>query len=219
MIGLRWGGQRAGPVGWLAALVIAFLSFGLTPQTLWVSQLKGLYLSFTVLLILWPAMFLYYIVDGLGGIMAIAAKLRALVPDHGLLLVMLAWAFSGMLEGLAGYGLPIAVVSPMLVGLGVPAVLAVIASAVGHSWAVTFGNMGIVYQTLLFVTHMDGAALAPVAALLMGFACLACGLLVAWILKEARLWPVITVIAVVMAGVQYEMAVSGLARSAQQTGF
>ncbi len=210
MIALKWGGQQAGPLGWLVAVVIAFLAFGLTPEAFWVSQLKGLYLSFTVLLILWPAMFLYYIIDGMGGIMAVAAKLKMLVPDHGLLIVMLAWAFSGMLEGLAGYGLPIAVVSPMLVGLGVPAIVAVVASAVGHTWAVTFGNMGIVYQTLLFVTNMDGAALAPVAALLLGFACLACGLVVARILKEGRLWPVVTLMAIVMAGVQYAMAVSGL---------
>lgn len=210
MIGVRWGGQQAGPVGWLAGLVIAFAYFGLTPQALWVSQLKGLYLSFTVLLILWPAMFLYHLVDGFGGIMAIASYLKRLVADQGLLLIMLTWAFSGMLEGLAGYGLPIAVVSPMLVGMGVSPVLAVTASAVGHSWAVTFGDMGIVYQTLISVTGINGASLAPIAAFLLGLACLFCGLLAAFILKQGRLWPMVALIAVFMAGVQYAMAVLNL---------
>jgi lactate permease len=210
MVWLRWGGQRVGPIGWFVGLVIGFADFGLTPQALLVSQLKGLYLSFTVLLILWPALFLYYLVDRIGGIQAIAHSLKGLVNDHGLLVVMLAWSFASMLEGLAGFGLPIAVVSPMLVGLGVSPIIAVAATAVGHSWSVTFGDMGVVYQTLTSVTKMDGAALAPYAALSLGLACLACGLAAAWILKQGRLWFVIIPLAVVMAGVQYLLAVSGL---------
>ncbi len=210
MVWLRWGGQRVGPIGWLVGLVVGFAAFGLTPQVLVVSQLKGLYLSFTVLLILWPAMFLFHLVDRIGGIQAIAHRLKELVSDHGLLVVMLAWSFTGMLEGLAGFGLPIAVVAPMLVGLGVSPVIAVAATAVGHSWSVTFGDMGVIYQTLISVTHADGALLAPVAALFLGLACLACGLAAAWILKQWRLWLAILPLAAVMGGVQYLLAISGL---------
>jgi len=45
MIGQHWSGQRAGFTGWLAGLLIAVLSFGLTPEVLWVSQAKGLLLA------------------------------------------------------------------------------------------------------------------------------------------------------------------------------
>jgi lactate permease len=210
MVWLRWGGQRVGPIGWLVGLIVGFTAFGLTPQTLMVSQLKGLYLSFTVLFILWPAMFLYHLVDRIGGIQAIAHSLQRLVSDHGLLVVMLAWSFTSMLEGLAGFGLPIAVVAPMLVGLGVSPIIAVAATAVGHSWSVTFGDMGVVYQTLISITRMDGAVLAPAAAFSLGLACLACGLASAWILKQGRLWFAILPLAVVMGGVQYLLAISGL---------
>jgi lactate permease len=203
MVWLRWGGQRVGPIGWFGGLVVGFTAFGLTPQALLVSQLKGLYLSFTVLLIIWPAMFLYHLVDQIGGIQATAHSLRKLVGDQGLLIVMLAWSFAGMLEGLAGFGLPIAVVSPMLVGLGVSPMIAVAATAVGHSWSVTFGDMGVIYQTLISITRVDGAALAPAAALFLGLACLACGLAAAWILKQGRLWFVIFPLAAVMGGIQY----------------
>src|SRR5512139_3815070 len=99
MIGPRWGAQKAGPASWLCGVVVAWLAFGLTPEVLWVSQARGLLLSLFVLAVLWPALLLYNIVDRTGGIRAIAAGLERAVGDRGLLLLLLAWAFSGLLEG------------------------------------------------------------------------------------------------------------------------
>ena len=65
-----------------------------------------LLLSLYVLAVLWPALLLYHIVDRAKGIDSIAAGLAGTVGDRGLLLVLVAWAFSGLLEGLAGFGLP-----------------------------------------------------------------------------------------------------------------
>ncbi len=210
MILLRWGGQRAGPAGWLAGLLIALLFFGLNGPILWVSQLKGLFLSLVVLAILWPALLLYNIVDQTGGIRAIALGLERWVGVRGLLLVLLAWAFSGLLEGLAGFGLPIAIVAPMLVGLGVPAVQAVAAVAVGHAWSVTFGDMSVIFQTLAAITGRSPAELAPMSALFLGIACIACGIGAALILKQSRFIPVVMLIGALMGAVQYGLAVTPL---------
>lgn len=211
IVGLRWGVQKAGPVSWLAGLLIAWLAFGMTYQVLWVSQARGLFLSLFVLAVLWPALLLYNIVDCAGGIHAIAAWLKRSISDHGLLLVIIAWAFSALLEGLAGFGLPIAVVAPMLVSLGVAPVLSVAAVAVGHAWAVTFGDMGVIFQTLVGVTRMDPALLAPSAALVLGVACLVCGLCAAFLLGHLRQWPRVLGLGLLMAAVQYLLAVGGLA--------
>lgn len=210
MLFLRWGGQRAGPAGWLAGLLVAWLAFGLNWPVLWVSQLKGFILSLFVLLILWPALLLYNVVDASGGIRAIAQGLERWVGSRGLLLVVLAWAFSGLLEGLAGFGLPIAIVAPMLVGLGVPAVQAVAAVAVGHAWSVTFGDMSVVFQTLAAIVDLPQAGLAPLAALFLGAACVACGVSAALILRQARHIPLVIGLGCLMALVQYGLAVSPL---------
>ncbi len=210
MILLRWGGQRAGPAGWLAGLIIALLFFGLNGSILWVSQLKGLFLSLVVLVILWSALLLYNIVDQTGGIRAIAQGLEQRVGVRGLLLILLAWAFSGLLEGLAGFGLPIAIVAPMLVGLGVPAIQAVAAVAVGHAWSVTFGDMSVIFQTLAAITGRTTDELAPMSALFLGLACIACGLSTALILKQSRFIPVIMPIGAVMGIVQYLLAITPL---------
>lgn len=210
MIFLNWNGQRAGALGWVAGLAVAGLAFGLNWPVLWVSQLKGLFLSFFVLAILWPALLFYKMIDQTGGIQAIARALEAWVGDRGLLLILLAWAFSGLLEGLAGFGLPIAIVAPMLAGLGVPAVQAVAAVAVGHVWAVTFGDMSVVFQTLMAVTGLPQADLAPLSGLFLGAACLLSGLACAAILGYKRHVPVIIVAGVIMAAVQYAVAVTPL---------
>ncbi|HEY3341553.1 MAG TPA: L-lactate permease, partial [Anaerolineae bacterium] len=210
MLLLHWGGQRAGPAGWLAGIVVAVVAFGLTPQVLWVSQVKGALLALYVLAVLWPALLLYNVVNQVGGIRAIALALEQTITDRPLLLIVLAWAFSGVLEGLAGFGLPIAVVAPMLTTLGVPPVMAVAAVAVGHSWSVTFGDMGVIFQTLAGVTHYDAAYLAPAAAAMLGLVCVACGLAAARILHTGKRWPFILLLAILMAATQYILAVSGL---------
>jgi lactate permease len=98
MVGLRWSALRAGLTAWLVCIFIAAVMFGLTFQVWWVSQAKGLLLSLYVLMVLWPALFLYRLVDQAGGIRAIADGLSGTIADRGLLLVVTAWAFSGALE-------------------------------------------------------------------------------------------------------------------------
>lgn len=210
MIGPRWSAQKAGPASWLCGMIIAALAFGMTPGVLWVSQARGLLLSLYVLAVLWPALLLYHIVDRAKGIHSIAAGLAGTVGDRGLLLVLVAWAFSGLLEGLAGFGLPIAVVSPMLVTLGVAPITAVAAVAVGHAWSVSFGDMGVIFQTLSGVTQLDPEFLAPISAGMMGAACLLCGLAAARILGQTRLWKQVLGLGLVMAAVQYGLAVNGI---------
>jgi lactate permease len=206
----RWPGQRAGLAGWAVGGLCAVSVFSLSWDAWWVSQLKGLYLTFYVLAVLWPALFLYHLVDRAGGVLAVSRQLETLVAESGFLALLLAWSFSGMLEGLAGFGMPIAIIAPMLVGLGVSPVRAVAAVAVGHAWSVTFGDMGVIFQTLVNLVNVPGNELAPLCAFLLGVACLGCGLGAAFLLGEARRWPFVLGLGVLMGAVQYALATSGL---------
>jgi len=210
MTALRWGGQHAGPLGWLMGLYVAFIAFGLNLEIFWVSQLKGILLSVFVLWVIWPALFLFNVVDQAGGIQAISKVLEQLITDRGILLIVVAWAFSGMFEGLAGFGLPIAIVAPMLVRLGTPPIIAVASVAIGHAWSVTFGDMGVVFQTLIALVNVNAVELAGNASLILGIACLLCGLAAAIILKQGTRWPVVLVLALIMSFVQYGFAISNL---------
>jgi lactate permease len=210
MIGRRWGAHTAGMAGWAAGLAVGALSFGLTPQIVWVSQAKGLLLSGFVLAVMWPALFLYHWNDANGGIAAVARLLETAIPNRGMCRLLLAWSLSGLLEGLAGFGLPIAVVAPMLAALGVPPLRAVAAVAVGHCWAVTFGDMGVIFQTLVAVVGLDAGTLVPWAGLLLGVSCLFCGLGAAAILGELRQWPKVVLLSALIGTTQYGLAAAGL---------
>ncbi len=210
LAGLRWSIARAGAASFAVALLVAWLEFGLTPSILVISQLRGVLLSLYVMAVIWPALLFFNLINGIKGIDALANGLEMAVGNRGLLLVVIAWVFSGMLEGIAGFGIPIAVVAPILVALGVAPLLAVASVAVGHAWAVTFGSMGIGIQTLGAVLQIDPIIFMPATALLISIACFLCGLATAWILKQLHTWPFILLITVVLSPILYGLANSQL---------
>ncbi len=210
MLFLRWSSPLAGLAGWCCGLLVAFLAFGLNWQIFWVSQAKGLLLTLSVMLMLWPAIFLYNIVDQIGGIRAIALALQDMVHDKGWLLILQAWMLSATIESLAGFGLPIAMVAPLLITLGVFPVLAVAASAVGHTWASSTGGMAISLRVLSDITHYSPEALFPAAALLLGLSIILSGLAVAFMLGEKKQWWRVLITGFIAAGAHYLAGLSGL---------
>ena len=210
MVFYRLNGQIAGSIGWVLSIAIAFSVFGLNFSGILISQLKGIYLSIFVLAIVWPALTLYQLINQLGSVKALATWISLSMRSDGLLQVGLAWAFSGMIEGIAGFGLPVAIVSPILVGIGVSPVVAVAATAVGHSWSVTFGDMGVIFETLIAITRFDPKLVLPPAGLMLGISCLLCGWGAMFLLKQSKYWWQISLVAILMASTQYLFAWIGL---------
>jgi len=210
MLVFRAGSHIAGMAGWVAGMVVAFFAFGLNWDVLWVSQVKSLMVTFNVLLVIWPALFLYHLVDQAGGIRAIALALEGVIPDRGWLLVVQAWMLTAVIENLSGFGLPIAIASPMLIALGVPPITAVAASAVGHTWAVTMSGMALAFRTLVDVTGSNAAELFPTTALLLGMIVMLTGLAVMFILKQKVHWWRVLILGVVVAATQYLTGMIGM---------
>jgi lactate permease len=214
MVGLRWGGNRAGPVGWLVAMAVAWLVFGAGPDVLAYSQVRGVLLTLYVLYIIWMALVLYRVVDEAGAIAVIGQGITRLTSEPTMQLLLMAWAFSAFLQGVAGFGVPIAVVAPLLIGLGFAPVVAVAAVAIGHSWSVTFGDMASSFQALMAATGLPGEVLAPWSAFFLGVACIGCGIATAWTFRYRQslrtAWPALLLMGTAMAGVQAALATSGL---------
>mgnify|MGYP000995049887 CR=1 FL=1 len=214
MLVFRWGGSRAGGLGWFTAVIVAVLAFGAGFELLAYAQVKAVLLSLDVLFIIWSALLLFNIAREAGAIRMIGRALPAMTGDRVMQSLLIGWLMVSVLQGMGGFGVPVAVCAPLLVGLGYSPVQAVAMAAIGHGWAVSFGSLASAFQTLMAITGLPGEVLAPFTALFLGIACIPSGLLVALIgngwkgLKRA-LAPVL-VIGLVMGVVQYLLATSGL---------
>ncbi len=214
MIGFKWGGGRAGAAGWFTALVVSVVFFGADTRLLAFAQTKGVLLSLYVLYIVWMALVLYNVVQETGAIETIGAGIKRLTANKAVQLLILGWVFSSLLQGVAGFGVPIAVVGPLLMGLGFPAGLSVAVPAIGHSWSVTYGDMASSFQALIAVTGLDGLFLAHWSSVFLGLTTFLCGLAVVHLyggLAAIRQSLVaILIIGTVMAVTQYFLSVTGL---------
>lgn len=107
--------------------------------------------------------------------------------------LIVAFCFSGILEGLAGFGAPVAIASAMLLTLGVKPLKAATATIVGNAINVGFGAMAIPVTTAAKLGGADAAQVAQDMGHITWIFCLFIPLLVLFILDGARgvkeLWP------------------------------
>lgn len=74
--------------------------------------------------------------------------------------LMLAWAFGALLEGTVGFGIPWAVVAPLLIGFGIPDLDAIRVAALANNAPVSYGALGAPILALASVTGMPLMALS-----------------------------------------------------------
>jgi lactate permease len=213
MLGLRWGAVQASIAGYLAAIVIAILYFGTGAKLLEFAHVKALLSSLDVLLIIWAAFLFYRVTDEAGAVKQIGEALPHLTADRGMQALVIGWGFAAFLQGVGGFGVPVAVVAPILVGLGFAPISAIIIPSIGSGWAVTFGSLGSAFQALLSTTGLSSSDLAFPSALFLGIAALITGLLVlhctvGWG-RMIRLVPVAILLGIIMGTVQLIVAVWG----------
>lgn len=214
MVGFRWNGARAGIAGWITALIIAAFRFGAGPEMLFWAQVRGIFQALYVLYIIWGALLFFRVTEADGTLDTMSAALKQLSPGRALQALLLAWVFASFLQGVGGFGVPVAVVAPILVGLGFPALEAVIMPSLGHAWAISFGSLGSSFYALTAATGLAGATIAPWMALALGLVCFQVGFAVLWIAggKEAlkeNLLPMLSM-AIVMSVTQWLAALAGL---------
>jgi lactate permease len=178
---LRWEAPKAGAGAWFVSLAVAWGGFGADARLLALANSKGVSLSIFVLLIIWGAVFLYTVAAKAGAIKVIGNTLMKVTDDRLLRCLLFAWCFTSVLQGLAGFGVPVAVVAPIMVIMGYTPLTAVAACLVGHSWAITFGSMGSSYIAIQLVTGLPGEVIGPVMALLFSIAVFTTGFGVAHI--------------------------------------
>ena len=183
---LKWKTSRVGSIALLIAVITAYCIFGADVRLVAFANCKGLSLSLYVLLIIWGAIFLFNIADKAGAINVIGQTIRNISNDRLIQCLLLAWCFTSLLQGLAGFGVPVAIVAPIMVAIGFEPLTAVATCLIGHSWAISFGSMGSSYNSIQLVTKIPGEIIGPCMALSFAIPILATGLEVAHIYEGKK---------------------------------
>ncbi len=157
MLGLGWSAARAGLVG----LLLAALGAQAPSLPLFAGVLaEGGFHTLAIVAILWPALALHAQQERGGALQQLRGLLAARDAAPALQALLLGWCVALFFEGAAGFGAPIALVAPLLVGLGLAPLQAVLLALVGHALGVCFGALGTPVAALAAVSAVDAALIA-----------------------------------------------------------
>jgi lactate permease len=200
---------QASLVGLAVALAVAILVWQL-PALLAVDSVAA-----GAVFALWPIMWI--VVNGLVlyNIAVLSGRfdafkrwvLQHLPNDRRVVLIVIGFCFGALLEGVAGFGTPVAVTSSLLILLGLQPVDAVVYTLIFNTAPVAFGALGAPITTLAAVTGLHDATLgAMVGRQLPFFAFMLPTYAVVMYsgFKSLRaLWPVLLVAGGSFAGAQF----------------
>jgi len=163
LIFIKFSVVKSATISLILALVIALTAYGLPILNLPIAVGKALWLALFVSLIVWFAILLYHMVRDFKALEVINENLKSFIGDKFVAFLLLAWMFTGLLQGMSGFGVPAVVVTPILIALGYPGIKALAGALIGHSWAVTFGNLGAAYYVIQGITGVPYDELAHAA--------------------------------------------------------
>ena len=129
-------------LGLLASLIVAIFAFRMPVLMAASAASEGIvYGIFPITWIVLTAIFLFELTRESGHHDDLMAIFSMISTDVRVLGVLIAFSFCAVLEALAGFGAPVAIVGVMLVAIGIPPLKAAVTVLVGNTFAVPFGAM------------------------------------------------------------------------------
>ena len=142
LVMLRWPASRAMPIAYVVAAALALFVWQLPIPKILAASINGLIIAGTLIYIIFGAILLLNTLQQSGAMNTIRQGFSDITPDRRIQVIIIAWLFGTFIEGSAGFGTPAAVAVPLMVGLGFPAMAAVVAGMIIQSTPVSFGAMG-----------------------------------------------------------------------------
>ncbi|PIV86798.1 hypothetical protein COW49_03295 [Candidatus Kaiserbacteria bacterium CG17_big_fil_post_rev_8_21_14_2_50_51_7] len=127
--------------------LLATFYWHIVPDVLFISYANGFFVAFDIFIIIFGAIFFLKIIQELEVIKNVSYYLEHFSRDYRIQIIILAWFFENFIEWTAGFGTPVAVVAPLLVGLGLPVISALVIALLGNSASVVFGAAGTPIRT------------------------------------------------------------------------
>src|SRR5579859_491035 len=159
---VRWPAWQAALSGLIVGLIIAIFVWQMPMGLAASSTLNGMAFGLVpVMWIVWNAMWLYNLTVRSGKFDLFRRWMVYNVPaDKRILLLIIGFSFGALMEGVAGFGTPVAIGSALLIGLGYPVLDALTLTLVFDTAPVAFGALGVPITTLSGVTGLHAGPLS-----------------------------------------------------------
>src|ERR1700722_7340163 len=153
---------QAALAGLVVGLIIAITTWQLPAPIAFSAAANGaIFALWPVMWIVINALFLYNIAVSSGRFDAFRAWIIHHLPnDRRVVLVAIGFCFGALLEGIAGFGAPVAITSSLLIMCGFPALEALVFVLIFNTTPVAFGALGAPVTVLGAVTGLPAPALA-----------------------------------------------------------
>jgi lactate permease len=204
---LKRAAWQAALSGLVVAIAIAVTIWGMPVRMTFAAAADGaVFAVWPVMWIVVNALLLYNIAVASGRFDAFRDWVIAHLPnDRRVILIVIGFCFGALLEGIAGFGAPVAITASLLIVMGFSAIDALVFVLIFNTTPVAFGALGAPVTVLAAVTGLPAPALAamigrqlPIMAMILPFYVMA--LYGGW--RSIReLWPVLTI-----AGVSFGLA-------------
>ncbi|QIM66437.1 lactate permease [Mannheimia granulomatis] len=148
MVKFQWGATEAAPVGLLITIFSGIFLYQADVSLIAIESAKGIWNAFVILLIVWTAVLMYQVSDAAKAFLVIRTGMSKLFPNELLLVMTMGWIFESFLQGITGFGVPVAVGAPLLIGIGVRPLWAVVLPLLGQAWGNTFGTLAAAWDAL-----------------------------------------------------------------------
>ncbi|WP_158936620.1 L-lactate permease [Burkholderia sp. S171] len=191
-----WQASLAGLiVGIVVAIAVWHFPVGLAIDSV---AAGAVFAVWPVMWIVFTAILLYNIAQRSGRFEAFRIWMIDNLPnDRRIVLVVIGFSFGALLEGISGFGTPIAITSSLLILLGFPTLEALTFTLIFNTAPVAFGALGVPITVLGAVTHLSPDLLAkmvgrqlPFFALLLPFYVIG---VYAGFRNMLKIWPVLLV--------------------------
>lgn len=205
---LRWKAYVAGLTSLAVAILVAVVVFSMPlPMALSASAHGFMYGTFPLGGIVLFAIWMYQVTVISGRFEDLRTTFFFVSDDPRVLGLLTAFCFGGLLEGLAGFGAPVAITSVMLMAIGFSKLRAAVTALLANTVPVAFAAIGLPVFTAAQVSGVPVLEIAPI----VGRMCAILGLFVPFLMLivmdgrrgVAQCWPVALVVGVVFGAVKW----------------
>ncbi len=195
-------------LGLIAALFVAIALYKMPVKLAGAAGIAGAAFGlFPIGWIILNVIFLYQLTVKRGHFEILRQSLATIAPDPRIQVILIAFSFGAFVEGVAGFGTPVAITGAILIQLGFKPLHASGLALIANTAPVAFGSLGIPITTLEQVTGLDALKLSAMVGRQLPFFSV---LIPFWVVtayvgwrKMLEVWPAALVAGVAFAVPQF----------------